>query len=328
LQRILLSSFGFLATASLAFAQLPTVGEINVYGAHKVPAARILAAAKLTRGQPMPASKGDLEDRIAQIPGVLRAHVEAVCCEGRNAVLFVGVEEREATRVPFRAEPSGAAALPPGLDAQYREFLSALSKGQGNASAAAALEEKFAANASAHLPELREVLRASSDGDARAIAAAVIGYAPEKAAIVPDLQYALLDPDESVRSNALRSLHSLTLAADGVQVSKTAVVDLLNSSVLSDRMGAADFLVTVTDKPDSAVIALMRARALAALVEMARWESLRYALRPFLLVGRIAGLSEDEIQQRWSSGERELVIQKALATSRPSSAAPPAPPKK
>jgi hypothetical protein len=45
---------------------------------------------------------------------------------------------------------------------------------------------------------------------------------------------------------------------------------------------------------------------------MARWKTLRYALPPFLLIGRVAGLEELEIHQRWTSGQREVVIQKAL----------------
>jgi hypothetical protein len=49
---------------------------------------------------------------------------------------------------------------------------------------------------------------------------------------------------------------------------------------------------------------------------MARWESLRYALRPFVLAGRIAGVPEQEIQQRWSNGEREQVIRKAVEVLR------------
>ena len=40
-----------------------------------------------------------------------------------------------------------------------------------------------------------------------------------------------------------------------------------------------------------AALDLLRERALADLAEMARWPTLRYALPPFLLMGRIAGLA-------------------------------------
>jgi hypothetical protein len=56
----------------------------------------------------------------------------------------------------------------------------------------------------------------------------------------------------------------------------------------------------------------MRERALTNLVEMARWKSLPYALPPFLLLGRIAGMADAQVQQAWQSGNRESVIAKVL----------------
>jgi hypothetical protein len=77
----------------------------------------------------------------------------------------------------------------------------------------------------------------------------------------------------------------------------------------------------VTDDGNPEAIALLRSKALPALVEMARWKSLFYALPPFMLVGRVAGLPEEEIQSRWTSGDREYVIRKALATVHPAAPA-------
>src|SRR4051812_36739450 len=76
--------------ACCAFAQAPTVGAIDFYGLRSVSAERILAAARLKTGDPIPPSKGELEDRIAELPGVVLARVEAVCCEGAQAILFIG----------------------------------------------------------------------------------------------------------------------------------------------------------------------------------------------------------------------------------------------
>jgi len=44
---------------------------------------------------------------------------------------------------------------------------------------------------------------------------------------------------------------------------------------------------------------------------MARWQTPRYALPPFLLLGRVAGFTDAQVQQSWQKGEREIVIQKA-----------------
>ena len=63
------------------------------------------------------------------------------------------------------------------------------------------------------------------------------------------------------------------------------------------------------------MLQLIRERALPSLEEMARWKTPRYALPPYLLLGRVAGLPEDQIQQSWEKGDRETVISKALATA-------------
>jgi len=327
----LIAVFGFAAT------QTPHVRDLNVYGLRKVTAERILRSGKLRPGEPLPPSKGDLEDRLSEISGVLRARVEAVCCEGPDALLFIGIEEREGPHVAFHSDPTGPATLPEGLPAAYQRFLAAVQRAaqQQKTSGTPALdrplisdsqarefEEKFASMAAEHLAELREVLRTGSEPEQRAIAAAVIGYAPKKQDVIDDLEYSMQDPDEAVRSNAIRSLHAIAVFAArdrslGIRIAPTWPIELLNSIVLSDRLQAADLLVTLTDSENRAALEQMRARALPALVEMARWETLSYALRPFLLIGRIAGVSEQEIQERWSKGEREAVIARALQPPSP-----------
>jgi HEAT repeats len=337
---VLTSILSLCAAAYPAAAQIPSVREINIYGLQKVSAERILQAAKLQSGQPLPPSKGEMEEAIAKVPGVLRARVEAVCCEDKYAVLFVGVEERTGPHVEFHAQPTGNATLSEDVMDAYHEFLTALQRsaqskagkpGERDPGLAAATQ-KFTAFASTRLAELRNALRDSPDPEERAAAAVVIGYARDKSAIAADLQYAMRDPDEEVRGNAIRSLHAAVMKADtptqAVPVPLTALVDLLHSIVLSDRTEAADMLVTVTDDGNPQAIDLLRSQALPALVEMARWKSLFYALPPFMLVGRIAGLPEEEIQSRWTSGDREYVIRKALATVRPATpATKPAAPK-
>ena len=61
----------------------------------------------------------------------------------------------------------------------------------------------------------------------------------------------------------------------------------------------------------AARLAHLRERALPALIEMARWKHLAHALPAFILLGRMAGLPETEIQEAWKSGDRERVIARA-----------------
>jgi hypothetical protein len=316
-----------------AGAQIPHVGDINVYGLRKVSGDRVLAAAQVRPGGSLPASKGDAEDAIEKIPGVVRARVEGVCCEGADAVLFIGIEERGAPRPSFRSPPAGNASLPPELMETYQNFLASVAKAaaQGRVAEdftaghsqmddpeARAFQPRFVAFAAEHLDWLRQVLRQAAQPEDRAVAAAVIGYAPEKDKVVDDLQLALQDPDEAVRANALRSLTAIAVYSAShpelrLRVSATWIVELLNSIVLNDRIEAAKALLTLTDSSNPPALSLIRERALPALAEMARWQTLRYALPPFLLLGRTAGVRDDQLRQAWEKGDRERIIAKALA---------------
>jgi hypothetical protein len=321
-----------LAFATLARAQMPHIGDINFYGLHKVTVEKILSATGLRPGGSLPGSRGDLEDAVEKISDVVQARVEAVCCEGNTAALFIGIEERGATHAAFRSEPAGEAALPQDLLDAYRQFLTAVTRAaaRGNTTEdltsghsvlddadASALQPQFVTFASEHLNTLHELLHNGSDPDQRAVAAAVIGYAPPSQDVVNDLQYALDDPEAAVRASAIRSLKAITVFASrqpqaGLKISPTWFVELLHSVELSDRMESAKALLLLTDHGGQLVIELIRERALPDLAEMARWKTLRYALPPFLLLGRVAGLSDAAAQQAWGTGDREPVIRKAL----------------
>ncbi len=323
-----------LVTVALLSAQAPRVDDIEFYGLHKLPEQKLLHTLHVKAGDPLPPSKGDLEDELQQIPGVVLAHVEAVCCDQGKTTLFIGIEEKGAPHLAFRSPPAGAAVLPEEVTNTYHKFLELVRDAAHRGSTAEDLTSghslmadpdardlqfKFAEFAGAHLPLLREVLRDSDDAEQRAIAAAIIGYAPNKKDVVNDLAYALQDPDDAVRANALRSLNAIAVLARlqpqlGIRVPSTWIVEMLNSIVLSDRMRAADVLVTLTDQGDAATLDQIRERALDAVVEMAQWRILRYALPPFILVGRLAGMNEREIQKAFASGGRQAAISLALGS--------------
>jgi hypothetical protein len=116
------------AVVSAAGAQAPRVGDINFYGLRKVTAARILGALELKPGDRLPASKADLEDRIEMVPGVAMVRVEAVCCEGPDVTLFMGIEEKGAPLPGLRTAPAGSATLPPELIDTYQQFPTAVAR--------------------------------------------------------------------------------------------------------------------------------------------------------------------------------------------------------
>jgi hypothetical protein len=302
-----------------ATAQAPKIATVNFYGLRRQTEDKLLKAAGIEVGAPLPGSKGDMEDRLEAATGVVAARVEAVCCEGAGAILFIGIEERGAPHFDTRPAPAGSAVLPDDIVADYREYLRvvqrALQRGAGSEDysagepriddpAATAFEDRFRHFAADNVALIRDVLRNTGDAEQRAASASLIVFAPKKADVLNDLQFALQDPDESVRANAVRSLKAIAVLTRkrpelGLKVSGTWFVEMLSSIVLSDREQAAEALVILTDTDPGATLELMRERALPTLIEMARWKTLRYALPAFLLVGRIAGVADAELHQQW-----------------------------
>jgi hypothetical protein len=292
-----------------AAAQLPRIGDIDFYGLRTVTAEQILGAARLARGDTVPGSRVELEDRIADLPDVVAAYVQTICCEGNRATLFIGIEERGQPSVTFRAPPTTSAdKLPADLMTRYRAYEGALLRAETTATAG--YQDLFRAFAATHAATLRAVLRDGVDAEERAAAATVIRYAADKTVAADDLVFALEDPDDGVRRNAARSLAGL--AGEGAPVPPERLVELLDSVVLSDRVESTRALLALTARPNAAALDLMRERALPSLAEMARWKGRAYARTPFQLLGRVAGLADAQVDQAWEKDDRQPVIQKAL----------------
>lgn len=315
-----------------ACAQVPRIDIIDFYGLHKTSEAKVREGIGVKEGDPLPASKGDAEERLDSIPGVAESHLEAVY-DAKKMILYAGLEERGAPHFDIREAPEGDMKLPEVISKEYRNFVetaAAASRAnivaedltQGHARSAdpetRKIQDRFPLFATEHLAELRDVLRNSADEDQRAIAAYVIGYAPNKRDVINDLQNALKDADAGVRANATRSLVAIAVLAkldpkQGIKVSPTWFIEMLNSLSWSDRNRAVGALMVLTDQPDPSILEQIRDRSLQSLIDMARWKTLAHALPPYLLLGRIAGLPEAEVQAAWSRGDREYVIGQVTA---------------
>jgi hypothetical protein len=333
---LVLAPFALCAQSTIS---LPRVDILDYYGLHKVSPARIQRVLATKEGDRFPASKGDVEERLEQIPGVVRSHLEAVCCDGGKTVLFVGIEEKGSAHFNLRTPPQGTVRLPGDIVETYRAFLLALDAAVRNGNAdedlrsghslmadptARMLQLRFEVIAREQLPVLREVLRDCSDDEQRAMAAYIIGYAPEKREVVDDLERAIQDPDDGVRNNAMRALSAISVLAAKdpdlrIRISATWFVEMLNSVVWKDRNKAVMVLLNLTDSRPENILSLIRERGLVSLAEMARWKSLTHAVGPYTLLGRVAGMSEEQIQESWSSGHREAMIAKAMKAPRKSS---------
>ncbi len=318
--------------AGSLFAQVPRIGLIDFYGLHKVPEAKVRQALGAKEGDPLPPSKGDAEERIDALQGVVESHLEAICCDEGRMILYVGIEEKGGPHFDIREAPVTDVQLPEDVQNTYRRFIAATRAGQtgedlthgyvlSSNPEAREIQQQFIPLAKKYRPELRHVLRDSSDEEQRAIAVYVIAYDENKRAVVDDLQFALKDSDAGVRLNAARGLRALAVYAhlnadSGVKIEPTWFIEMLNSLSFGDRQQALAVLQILTDPPDLSVIDQLRERALASLVEMARWKTPAHALPAFLLVGRVAGIPDAQVHEAWSNGDRESVIAQALKKSR------------
>jgi hypothetical protein len=316
------------------------VGIIDFYGLNKVSTSQVRSALAFKEGDTIsldgnepPAFLRASENRVAQLPGVARARTELVCCDHNRAIVYVGVEERGARTMHLRAAPLGTARLPPDIVQSGVELSRALWLAVQRDDAAEddslghalnhdpttrAIQERFIRFAARDLPVLRRVLRTSSDQNQRALAAEVMGYAPDKQAVVDDLVLGMTDPCDEVRNNAMRALMVFADAAAGahrpaLSIPAQPFIAFLDSPVWSDRNKASGALLALSRNRDPRLLSKLRKEARAPLVEMARWKSEGHALAAFIILGRIAGYTDEEARALWNSGARETVTGAAVS---------------
>ena len=318
----------------------PRIGYIEVYGAHKTSEKKIRSALGVEPGGLLPISRADMEARIDKIPGVIDSRVEGVCCDGRQTVLYVGVEEKNTPRIEFHPVPGGDVKLPQDMLDTYHSFLDRVSASVARGKQdedltngyslmvdpdSRQLQQELISMTARDLPLLDAVIRGSRDSEQRSAAAYILQYAPRgphtTQTFLNALQYALQDPDSDVRKNAMRSLKAVAVGGrlhpeQHIRLEPTWFVELMNSLVWSDRRNASLALVDLTEMHNTESLNLLRDRALASVVDMARWRDLRHALPGFILAGRLAGLTNGKIEEAWVSGDHEPVIEGALKSTR------------
>jgi hypothetical protein len=333
---VIVGSSAAMAGPAPAPAASDLIGSIDFYGLRKVTPGAARAALGVKEGDPVPRSAEQiavLVRHLEAIPGVERARIERVCCDGRGrTLLFAGVQEQGSPNFRYLPAPTRAITLPPEVVTAYRRSEAAIEAAVQRGAAgddlsqghslmtdpeARRTQEAFIPLATAHLQALREVLRSSRESEQRQIAAWVIGYAPKKGDVLPDLVRAVRDPDEGVRNNATRAVAAIAALAErkpelGLRIDPAPFITMLDSITWSDRNKAAMVLWALTSGRAPRVLDAVRGRAVPPLAEMARWKSEGHALPAFLILGRLAGLEEATIWEAWTRGERERVIERAV----------------
>jgi hypothetical protein len=246
-------------------------------------------------------------------------------------VVYIGIDEGIRPLPAFRAPPTSDVHLPADVVGAFREFELSLADAirRGNFSddfsrgyslsgdeTVRSIQERFVTLADRHRAALVEALQTAKDAKRRAIAAWVLGYSSDRQTAVDQLMLAARDADPEVRNDALRALSALVHYARrhrelAIDVPCDDFIELLNSLEWTDRNKAVAVLLELTADRDQAMLAKLGTRATPSLVEMARWQS-AHALMPFILLGRIVGVSEEQSLEAWKRGEREQIIARAI----------------
>jgi hypothetical protein len=329
---VTLSIVSLLATAEAA-AQLPPVGSVDFYGLRKTPIAQVRETLGIDVGDSLSAMLLlTLPARLADIPGVVSAAVDPVCCEGGKTMLYVGIAEEGAPTLALRPPPDGASRLAPDvvatgqalLEAQMRAIrrgISSEDRSEGHSlvsdSAARAIQLRYVALAARDLDSLRIVLRTSADADHRALAAEVLAYAANKQSVVDDLVFAMRDPSSEVRNAATRALALIAELGQrrtelGIRVPYDPFIDLLNSLTWTDRNKASLALMQLTETRDPAMLAALRNRAFDSIVDIARWTNPGHAIAGVFMLARMVGIPDADAFAMLERGEREKIIDAAM----------------
>lgn len=325
---IFLSCFLCVITAA---AQSRLVGTIDFYGARTVSEQQLRGALQIKEGDALRRNDGSekIEKRLTALTNIEQADVSAICCTSDGRVmLYVGIREKDAPVLEFRAAPKGAVRLTDEIvktgaeldEAREQailknDFGEDVSQGHSllNNAEARAVQSKFIAIAAKNLKLLRRVLRESADAAQRALAAEIIAYAADKQTIVEDLVFGMKDSDAGVRNASMRALALIAGYAPNAPKKKISVpfapfVDLLNSIEWTDRNKSSLALLQLTENRDAELLAELRERALPSLFNMARWKNKGYSNTGFIILGRLGNLPEEEIVRAAIRGDWEDLL--------------------
>ena len=326
-----------LALSVQSAASFPPLGVIDFYGLRSVPEQKLRQSLPFREGDAIDPDqftekKPAIEKQLANIPGVKQAFMTLVCCtDDQKSIVYVGIEEISSPCLSFRPAPTGAVRLPEdvlqagrSIDAAWEKAVLSGNNGEDDSQGRAlsdspelrAEQLKLIALADRHFTQLRDVLQNSSVAEQRALAAQVLGYVQNKQSVVPDLMAALKDPDPGVRNNATRTLvvferFSPPPGTKKIEVPFQPIVGLLNSCVWTDRNKSSAALAELSESRPPALLKQLQQDALPSLVEMARWKYPGHAWSSIVILGRIGGLTDDEIQKDVDQGKREAVIRAA-----------------
>lgn len=322
---------GLAALAVSGKSESYRIGEVEFFGYAGLDLERVRAALPVHEGDAvsedgMAALGETIKRAVREKTGREPTDVTFVCCDDRGGVMiYVGLAGGSNRPFAFNPAPKGAARLPSAALALYKRFVDAVSdsartgqtgeddsKGYALASypPLRAAQLRIRRYALGHEPLLLGVLASASDAEQRATAAELLGYARQSERQILALVRASRDVDDGVRNNAVRALGVLARSDPKIarRIPAAPFVDMLSSGNWKDRNKASGLLDVLSLTRDRRLLALLRARALDSLVEMARWRSHGHASAARAMLGRIAGIGEERLAKLVATDQVEAIV--------------------
>jgi hypothetical protein len=279
----------------------------------------------------MPHLIAQIQTSIKQLTGKEATDVAPVCCTGQhNWIVYIGLPGKNVQTFRYNSTPQGRRQFPPEIVSLYREAMNLIfeslqkpgaetseDRSQGYAlSAYPPLRAKQLAMrdyAVHHESLIRQILQESGESEQRAIAAHLLGYANYSQQQITDLVHASHDPDDSVRNNAVRALGVLAGSKPTIasEIPASDFISMLNSGIWKDRNKGGFLLSILTTNRDQQLLNLLRQQASDSLLEMVHWDA-GHADDSLVILGRIARIDENRLQQLVASHDRDTIIREFL----------------
>ena len=306
-----------------ACAAQPTIGAIDFFAYSGVDIDALRSSLTIRPGDPWTGETNQLvRSEIEELLGRRSSDIAAVCCdEDGNRIVYIGLADSPGPSVRLNPQPTDPGELDADILNLYDRFeeavQQAVSRGEGlvvedhslgyplsQDSDVRDLQQRIREYALNNASELFAVSRESANARHRGIAIDAIGYGLHSADQIEALTHSALDPDQTVRNNAIRALWVLASSEVELQapIPYDTFVDLPASEVRTDRNKSVALLSELTEDRDSGVILAILQRSLEPLVECARWSWNGHAYRARVILGRIGGMDETTVlAQAWIS---------------------------
>jgi hypothetical protein len=317
----------FTAACCLAQTLRAPIAAIDIYGTATVDFTRLRAALGFHVGDVFELKEATFEDDSTELKKLLEKNRISVAPvfvpDLKGWVFYVDVEPPDTSPAIWNPAPDGPDTLPAKIVHLYEHAIDRFIQGGIDAGDETTNgyslskdpimrsdEIKLIDYARVHAKRVYSVLNRSASSRDRIAAAWIAGYAPKNPDQLAALLHAVLDPDSTVRNNAIRVLAVLAAndAGIGRRIPPDPFIPMLHSLTWSDRNKAMFLLDSVTAARDPRTLESLRHQAIKPLRQMSRWTYWGHASMALVLLGRIAGIPEMRLQSLLEAHDAAAIL--------------------